>query len=162
MPITVVENNPYWPWTSNAVEAWWLNGGGTWGSDYASRANSSHRGSSRWFWMWPKASRQWTLRSGTNSSRGMLHTRFYGLLLHLHVLSRVLAILSHHPTTILAWGKWHHGSESGNPFLKVGIGGIHLLLPLLPLAFIVLQLVFVGIGLELLMPQDEGAIPVLE
>lgn len=104
----------------------------------------------------------WTLRSGSDSSRGLLHIWPDCLLLHVQVLSWELTVLSHDPAAELARSERHHGSESGHPFLDVRICGVHLLLPLFPLELIVLQLVFVLISLELLVPEDKGAIPLLE
>ena len=86
-------------------------------------------------------------------------------MLHLCIWSWgwVLSTLPYHSTTsVLAAPIRHHGSEGAHPLLQVGMGGVHLLLPLLPLMFVVLQLVFVRVRLKLLVPQVEGAVPVLK
>ena len=54
-----------------------------------------------------------------------------------------------------------HGPECGDPLLQVGRGGLHLILPLLPLALVILELVLVRVSLKLLLPQAELPIPIL-
>lgn len=81
-----------------------------------------------------------------------------------------LPILSHHATisrrgAVTIARRWAvlllHGSKRSDPLLQMCGCGVHLFLPLFPLGLVVLELVFVRVGLELLIPQFKVPVPVL-